>query len=275
MAKIKLKTKTIVTRLSPRYANPSVIAGRFFARTEKTKQQMMMVMRDAIEKELKKSKFMNALIDPQLGVRGQDLPAEFGLPVGAAKLAYDVIMIRLLSTCKVSAEIGPVRRVRNRPSSTITIKYEYLNPVLYQDKFDNDPFSYYSENRATRKKLIGRSGGYKYKIDWMKWVLDAKRGNKAMLGTLPSLKSYGIGYDLTTNQQKYSRSGRALMFKNTSKNRQKIAIKNFPYEFPEAAIPSAGYKNFIEAIANNPKFTSRLNRRLQSIMNYYLVPRKR
>jgi hypothetical protein len=108
----------------------------------------------------------------------------------------------------------------------------------------------------------------------MKWLIAGRKGQSAMLGTIPSVKDYGISYSLKRGQSNISRSGRAIMVRNTTRNAKRVGKEYFPYQFPEVAQPRAGYGNFIEEIFKNPQFFSKIQAKIESLVNYYLVPRK-
>lgn len=273
--KFKVNIKKIVTKMDARFKDPAVIHARFLRRIVKMDNKLKLELRYMVEKELRKSKVLRALINPDIGVRGYDLPAEFGLRPGWGQLAVDIIMMRLLALCQVQidSEKG-YRIVRGRPSKTVEVRWSFLDPEKYEGKFSGYPFSYISKTKQNSRRLIGK-GSRRPKIDWMKWLLNARRGHAMMLASIPSVKEYGINYNLGPKQRSSSRSGRAIMNRNTRRNREKIPLKFFPYSFPEVAKPSAGYINFIDEIARNPKFNMSVRRKMNSIINYYLKPRKR
>ncbi len=272
--KFKLKTVKVTTRLDKKFSDPRYIARTFFSRIEKTKVATDKAIRIAIERELRKNKVIQALINPQVGVRGYDLPAEFGLKPDQAQQAVETLIGILLTTCRVNIEQGTIRTVRGKPSVAVTIRSEYLNPENYTKYLSGYPFSYISKTRNNSRTLRGKNNP-RPKIDWMKWLLEANKGMNTILGTIPSVRDYGISYELTGRQKALSRSGRAIMLKDSGHNLRRGTAKNFPYKFPKVAKPSAGFKNFIDEIARNPRFTDRLQQRIQTIISYYLTPRKR
>jgi len=263
MAKIKLINKTIVTRLDKRLVDPDVIANRFLAKIERASDELNAALQDAIEKEIRKSPVIRALINPAIGVRGYDLPAEFGLTEAQATRAVELIIATLLKSCQVTVKkVGGNRRVKGVPSATIVIRSKYLDREFYEGKFDKRPLAYPSKSDT---------------VPWMEWLLHASNQNAA-LGITKSIKDYGITYSLTDKAKKYSRSGRALMIpkhvfskfsqKNVPNPRQ--AIRFFPYEFPEVAKPVAGARNFIDEVVKNTRFIENLKNKLDRIVEKYL-----
>lgn len=275
MATIKLKTLKVTTRLDRKFTDPEYIKRTFDTRLEKVRRETLNALQNSIDKEIRKNPVIRALLNPQLGVRGYDLPAEFGLVPGQAEQAVAEFVSTIIRTCKVNIEPETfIRRVRGKPSVAVTIRVSLANPEDYETAFNDYPFAYRSA--PSGKKLRGRGrGNISHRIEWMNWLLAGRGAQSEMLGTIPSVKNYGISYDLKRGQSSISRSGRAVMVRDTANNRDRLAIRFFPYEFPEVAKPRAGYKNFVDEIFKNPQFIGKIQAKVQSLVSYYLTPRKR
>ena len=271
MAKFRLGSLKATTRIDPRFKAMNHIKTRIDSRLSKLKERADRIVQGEIEKHVKKSRVYKALTNPPLGVRGYDLPAEFGLFPGEGEEAANLMLYILKGTGEALVEPGVIIK-RTRQGSGVSVKttVHFLNPKKYLNHFTKRPFWHQHPKKYKNKKAFARrvrmAGGTfsekSERIDWMQWLLEAHRGDRAIHATLPSVKQYGISYDI---DPAFSRSGRALMLnRNKPRNRDRMPLKYFPYTFPEVAKPKAGAKNFIDEIANDPKFITNLDKRVRA-----------
>lgn len=281
MAKFKVSAIKQTTRVDPRFKTMNHIKKIVDRRLDKLRKSTNNIVQSEIEKAVTRSRVYRALTNPPLGVRGYDLPAEFGLLPGEGEDAANLLLYILKNTGDATVETGAIlRRTRLGTGVATTTRVSFLDPAKYVSALSKRPFWHehpkkYKNKRAFARRVREAGGtfsdsGTGARIDWMQWLLNARRGDNAMLATLPSLKNYGISYDI--QDPAFSRSGRALMLnRDKQRNRKRMPLKYFPYSFPEVGVPKAGAKNFIEEIATDKKFTGRMNNRIKAAVERILI----
>ncbi len=238
-----------VTRIDPRFKNIGFAKRVFGRRMEKLQKEITLALRKAMEVEIRRTKFYKNLVDPPIGTRGYDLPAEFGLRPGMEILAAETLIkiLELTINCKASFEDGVRSIKRSGFAQTIRVEISFLNPEKYEGVFNSYPFVYDSINKKGSTR-----------IPWMRWVLNASKGNNALVGINPDVRDYSIVYDLDARQRPYSRSGRALMIQTHRDRQLGVPLTSRRYNFPEGAKPTDGRKNFIESLSKNDVFVNKL-----------------
>ncbi len=261
----RLKVFSTTTKLDKRFKNLDFIQKQLQARIEKTKEGIQDSVSEAVEKAVRKSRVYRALVNPPLGVIGYDLPAEFGLNSEDAENAAELMVNIVKDTVRVEVSAA----FQDQNSAKVKISTKFMNPDKYTKLLLKQPFWYTS--RKQHRKSTGKQST-RYRIDWMKWILEASRGDSAIYGTLPSVREYGISYGESANAlNRFSRSGRALMIHGESKRGR----GEFPYGMPEVIKPKAGAANFLEEISRSRPFVQELNRRVKRVIDEFLIPRKR
>lgn len=261
----KLKIKKSETNLSNRFKDELFAKDKFRNRIAKSKDDIKEYSDRKIVEYLEKTPFMKGMsANSAIGIRGDDLGAEFGLSDSDRDEAYRRIKRALSKTTKVTINRPSVfASSRGNLSTKYSIETKFLDEEDYIDKFNGDPFEYSSKNGI---------------IEWMHWVLNGRSGQGTMESSLTDITKYGIIYDLSDKEKRNSRSGRALMFYKSVKNRQRagkakrkarIYQSVFEYKFPSAARPDKG-KNFIESLALNDSLLKVLERHVISVQNSIL-----
>lgn len=261
MPKYQLRIRKGTTRLNPRFKDLEFIKNKLQPRVDKLTPKTSKYVRSLIARSVQRSRVYKAFANPPYGIRGSDLIAEFGLTDEEASYLIQVEMmdILLFKATKVDVAQTFVNSRRQSPGIQVELGGYYLLPDKYMRPLTQSPFFYYSrKQRSAARKRKGFRGST-YKIEWMKWLLNAHRGNAAIYSSIPNVKSYGITYDLTKGMHRFSRSERALMLRKTKTNKGRLEARYFPYTMPPIAKPKAGAKNFIDEIAIDKTFVDRLN----------------
>jgi hypothetical protein len=268
MPKFRLKIANRSVKVSSQFKDAEFIRKLINEKIDRTEKRIVKMLRAEVEKAIRNHKVMRALINPQIGVRGYDLPAEFGLTPGEAQAAHEGVVRAILRSCKARIEKrARIKVVDGKPSVSVRVTTSFMNPEEYDSKLSGS--KYYRESNGRH-------------IEWMRWLLEGRRGNRAIYSRVPDITKYGIAYSLPGSKWKSrSRSGRALMipeYRETRSGKKRnnhhvLAIRYFPYQYPEVAIPRPGFKNFIEEISRDPTFTAKLQARLDVIIRNYLIKR--
>lgn len=263
-----LSTKSTYNR---RFVDMDYVKSKFDARIDRTQETIENLVKRQIRREVSRSRVVKALINPNIGVSGEDLPAEFGLTASQAQNAVDQILDIVESTCSVVIEQGEVTRENGFPSLSVKITAKFLDPKDYEDRFSGKPFVYKSARftRSGNRKKNGISST----IRWMHWVLNANRGDSVIYEDLVNIAEYGIAYGLPADvYAKYSRSGRALMIKKDSPRNSGKKYKS--YTMPRLIKPKAGSQNFIDEIINDKIFRRNIDTFVKHSAERVLIPRR-
>ena len=270
MPRYQIRIQSGTTRLNPRFKDLAFIESKLKSRVEKLEPQINTFVRNKIRDSLRKNRVYKAFVSPPYGVRGSDLIAEFGLTDSEASELIQIEMMDILLFRATNIEHSETFKQASGQQSaglTVRLKGRYLDPDKYYKDLTKSPFFYYSrKQRSSARKSRGFAGS-SYKIEWMKWLLEAYRGNAAIYSSLNNIKSYGITYDLQRGMARFSRSGRALMLRKTATNKQRLESRYFPYTMPEIARPRAGARNFIDEVARDKEFVSTLNAGIKNIFD--------
>lgn len=270
MPRYQLKVQTGTTRLNPRFKDLAFIESKLKVRVNKLQPKVNLFLRNRLNRALQKNRVYKALTNPSYGVRGKDLVAEFGLTDAEASDLVQIEMMDILltrATYTDTSEVSKEATDRQSAGVKVNLRGRYLDPDIYYKQLTKSPFFYYSrKQRSAARKRKGFRGST-YKIEWMKWLLEAYRGSAAIYSTIPNVKSYGITYDLAQGMTRFSRSGRALMLRKTPTNKQRLESRYFPYTMPEVARPRAGARNFIDEVARDKNFVDGLNAGIKNIFD--------
>lgn len=269
MPKYQLRIQAGTTRLHSRFKELNFIENKLKARVSNVSEETNRFIKNAINVAIRKHRVYRALTNPPLGVRGADLVAEFGLTNSEAAYLMETELMTILLDKATKINVAQTFKENSQPSPGVRVKLTgyYLSPAKYTRQLTREPFYYHSrKQRSSARKKQGFQTST-YKIQWMKWLLEAHRGNNAIYSTLSNVKDYGITYDVGPGMGRFSRSGRAIMLKNTAANRRRLAVRYFPYTMPEIARPRAGAKNFIDEVATDKAFVSNLDAGVKKIFN--------
>jgi len=270
MPRYQIRIQSGTTRLNPRFKDLAFIESKLQKRISKLEPKVNVFIRNRIRNALRKNRVYKAFVNPPYGVRGSDLVAEFGLTDSEASELIQIEMMDILLFRATNIEHSETSKEASGKQSagvTVRLKGRYLDPDKYYKDLTKAPFFYYSrKQRSAARKRKGFRGST-YKIEWMKWLLEAYRGNAVIYSSLNNIKSYGITYDLEHGMARFSRSGRALMLRKTPTNKKRLESRYFPYTMPEIARPRAGAKNFIDEVARDKDFVSNLNDGIKNIFD--------
>lgn len=263
--------------ISSRYKDPDVISQILEKREGRLKKNIEDAVGKVVAEFFKRNKVYKALTNPNIGILGEDLPAEFGLTDAEAKIEAGAIINRLVDSVHGLVEVA---KTRNLYVGAAEAGVEYLRPKDYEDWFYT-ALSYTQEqgigktglsSRKKRKKVDKLSGDSGHVIRWGKWMMNPK-SRSVLTEDLPDINDYGIIYDLHGKENTYSKSGRALMGKRKpvfDKDGKVIGTKldpritHFPYEIPSILKPPAGEKNFVEGVAHMEQFQAKVLKALIS-----------
>jgi hypothetical protein len=259
MPAFSLKVQSAKTSLDPRFKDVSFIEEKLKARMQATADEIQEKISNAVEAAVRKSRVYKALVNPPIGTIGYDLPAEFGLRPGEAEEAAELMVDIVKNTVEVNAAGVFTEYKTTNPVLSCKFSISFMNPNKYMNKLIRKPFWY------TARKQYRKKAPTSYKIDWMRWILNANEGDNAIYGTLPSVKEYGISYTESTKALRWSRSGRALMRKDRNHSM---------YGLPEVVKPRRGADNFLEEISRDPSFAKDLDKRVKSVIDKRLILKK-
>ncbi len=229
------------------------------------------VVQSEVQKAIQRNHVFNNLVNGEGKGQGLDLAAEFGLtPEEVPQKGQDIISI-LLTTVKVADGGLVIDRGGNDPrKAKVTLRVSFLNREDYYNTMIGDSrFSYVSTSKGsgtdgeTGERIATTNS---YQIPWMKWLLQANRGNKTIRESLVNISQFGILYDLTNAQTGRSRSGRAVM----AQPKKKRIFAEFPYQYPEGAVPSFGEENFVAEIKNSELLNNTAHTRLKNAIKEIL-----
>lgn len=262
------------------YKNADPIARYFEKRKNSLDKKIKQDIKGIIAEFFKRNKVYQALVNPDIGVLGEDLPAEFGLTDSEAKITAGSIINKLVECFELDLQnkntIDP-RKSRFEPG------LKYLWPSMYEDwfidslkynqveglkklpKFTGKSAKNKNQKRKDRISELTEQGGG-YIIHYGKWMMNP-RSRSVLLEDLPDIGNYGICYDLKGGEIGYSKSGRALMKKfrdvknkETGEKESKLdpRVTHFPYEIPAVLKPYAGEKNFVSSVAHLESFQNKI-----------------
>lgn len=169
---------------------------------------------DVIEKHLRKNTVIRSLLGANAGEgSGKDLQAEFGLKTDVATQAVE----KLIKILREKVYIKRLKKEIYKSKTGARLEFEVsgLSSRSYQEDLlmGSYPFSYISTGHSYTQLHASKVNKRSYKINWMKWLVQANRGISNIVNDLPDIKQFGITYDI--NKRDFSRSGRALMIRGT------------------------------------------------------------
>jgi hypothetical protein len=263
IGKISVTTTTALQNKVANYAR-TIIQNRL----DKVNPVIRNTGAEVIEKYVLGHRVIRALLGYRslFGV-GYDLQAEFGLTSSNAKFGVEIIVKVLKKALKY--KVDKTFHKDNRGARVDVIITALDEPDYYDQLYHyGEPLNYTSRKFIISKKGKKRQVGKTYPVNWIQWLLEADRGIGAIVDKLPSIRDYGITYDLYDKDD--SRSGRAIMINMRSKDLKTILRmagstskdSSFPYAFPKGAIPARGAKNFVEEIARDPSFRKEMKERV-------------